>query len=167
MAKPEPRPHTPSHDSAHPPSFPTSEPPRSSDVLDDHWEIEATRERILWCRRKNLPYQTPAQATSVLTQLDEKIRSYPRSLWAILFDARGAPVPNSDPAMEAAIVKLRKQIFEGFAGAAVLVRTAAGNMQATRQAKEDGLTYGVFMDEKAAREYLAKCLAGKRRPTFF
>jgi hypothetical protein len=39
--------------------------------------------------------------------------------------------------------------------------------QVARQAKQDGSVYGVFREQKAALDYLARCLGGKRRTTLF
>lgn len=125
----------------------------------EHWTLQALPERILWCTRCSVPYMTPSHAQLVLFALNERLLPFPRSKWALLLDARYGPMPGADPGIEAVIVKMRRKLFEGFAGAAVLVRTATGQMQVARQAHQDGLQFGVFSDESAARAYLMGRLA--------
>lgn len=129
-----------------------------ADLLAAHWTTEFKPERIACCVRQPAHYATENEAETVLATLLHVLAPLPRPSWCILLDARATPGQVQEPAIEAVIVRYRKLLFEGFAGAAILTRTAAGTMQVWRQAKQDGVTYLVFSDEEAAYAYLRKRL---------
>ena len=89
-------------------------PSQREERLEDHWLIEPTKDRIVWCRRQNRPYQSPEQAEIILSMFNSRIERYPRSLWTILLDARGGPVPNPNPAIEQMIMKREHARISGF-----------------------------------------------------
>jgi hypothetical protein len=88
-----------------------------------------------------------AEGARVLGMLD-------RSRLKILVDLREAPL-TQDPAIEKSIGEHRKRIISGFSKVAILVRTAAGGLQVSRHAREDGVRIAVFQTEENARAYLA------------
>lgn len=72
---------------------------------------------------------------------------------AILVDIRAAPM-NNDPAFERSFAQYRTRIVRSAARAALLLRTKAGRLHATRLAREDGVALTVFEDEEAAHKWL-------------
>lgn len=135
----------------------------TSEVLADHWTVELLPARIIRCTRLARQYGSAAEAEQVLAALNEQLPGDTRHAYSILLDARATPALAQDPAIDAVIVRYRKLLFEGFAAAAILVKTATGTMQVWRQAKHDGVTYRVFNKEDAVLEYLAHALHADSR----
>lgn len=133
-------------------------PDSPDDELAQHWHIEILSSGVIRCIRQTRQYESAAEAEHILTKLSHRFPSDQRSRFSILLDARLTPAPSRDPGIDAVIVSYRKKLFEGFAAAAILVKTAAGTMQVWRQAKQDGVTYRVFNREDAAMDYLSKAL---------
>jgi len=139
-------------------------PANSSPSLADHWVVDTIPPGVFRCTRVARQYDSADEAEAVLAALLLTLPRENRQKYSILLDARATPAPTNDPAIEATISKYRKLLFEGFAAAAILVKTAAGTMQVWRQAKHDGVTYRVFNREDAALEYLAHELTPHYRP---
>ena len=131
--------------------------------LANHWLVERLPEGIIRCTRLARQYVSEAEAEEVLAALNGQLPVENRHEFSILLDARLTPAPSNDPAIDATIVRYRKLLFERFAAAAILVKTAAGTMQVWRQAKQDGVTYRVFNKEDAVLEYLADCVRIRRQ----
>jgi hypothetical protein len=74
---------------------------------------------------------------------------------ALLVDTRAAP-PRNDAEFEATFARLRARMFNGFAPRAVLMRSTAGQLQARRHAREDGIELEVFTQETDALAYLTR-----------
>ena len=71
----------------------------------------------------------------------------------MLVDLRAAPGRN-DPDFENAMAKQRLELLRGFAAIAILVQTAAGQLQISRIGREDGVDVAVFTDEFTAITWL-------------
>jgi hypothetical protein len=103
-------------------------------------------------RLKDLPlaeanYQ---QAVSTLDQFD-------RSQYKLLVDLRDSPLRN-DPSFENFVAKYRMRLFSGFIKTAILVKTAVGELQMNRLAREGKLAVAdnrkIFREEHEALAYL-------------
>ena len=76
-----------------------------------------------------------------------------RGRFGLLVDLRAAPGRN-DPDFENAMAKQRLELLRGFAAIAILVQTAAGQIQISRIGREDGVDVAVFTDEFTAITWL-------------
>lgn len=126
--------------------------------LTEHWRLDRLPPGIIRCTRIARQYVSVAEAEVILAALNAALPVENRNRYSILLDARATPAPATDPGIDAIIVRYRKLLFERFAAAAILVKTAAGTMQVWRQAKQDGVTYRVFNREDAALDYLTEAL---------
>lgn len=90
--------------------------------------------------------QAFADAVAALDRLE-------RPRFGLLVDLRAAPGRN-DPDFEHAMAKQRMELLRGFAGVAILVQTAAGQLQIARIGRQDGVDVAVFTDEFAAIAWL-------------
>jgi hypothetical protein len=116
------------------------------------FEVDHGR-RIVRYTRSAVPFATLDDATRTFRALGET-KSFDRSKYGLLSDVRNAPGRN-DPAFEAAIMRHRNDLFEGFARRATLVRTMAGQLQVQRLAREQHAPeLRVFHDEQEAIAYL-------------
>lgn len=76
-----------------------------------------------------------------------------RHRYALLLDSRDA-VPNNDPSYEASYARYRNDLHRGFRRMAVLIRTPAGNLQATRLVPNVETPVRVFQDREQAWTFL-------------
>lgn len=129
----------------------------SDDELAAHWQITFVPPGIFRCVRQARQYASATEAESVLATMNARLPVVRHTL-GIMLDARFTPAPTQDPNIDAIIIRYRKKLFEGFAAAAILVKTAAGTMQVWKQAKQDGVVYRVFNREDAVMEYLCRAL---------
>jgi hypothetical protein len=86
------------------------------------------------------------QAIEALSRLD-------RSRFGLLIDLREAPGRN-DAEFERAMASRRSELMRAFRSVAILVKTAVGELQVARIAREDGSDAKVFGDEAKALEWL-------------
>jgi len=96
--------------------------------------------------------------------VDEMLRSFegikraitpvPRARTNLLVDSRESPSRN-DPEFERALALHRRDVVRGFAKVLILVKTAAGRLQAMRYMKEDGTSMGLCSDVGEAGAYLS------------
>lgn len=76
-----------------------------------------------------------------------------RHRYSLLLDSRDA-VPNNDPSYEASYARYRNDLHRGFRRMAVLIRTPAGNLQATRLVPNVETPVRVFQDREQAWTFL-------------
>lgn len=112
---------------------------------------------VRYCRQPTpFPDLTAAQRC-----YDEVIATYDRigrRGRGILVDSRQA-IGRNDQAFEALLVEFRRRALPGFAGSAVLMRTAVGLLQAQRIDRNQRLTHLVTDDEAEAIAFLQQAVA--------
>ena len=128
---------------------------------DDYAEIIAEdAARILVFRRKNKRIEGKAALEKFFADVASSTGLPDRSGWRLLLDLREGPSRNDDD-YETTFKRYRGTVFAGFERRAALVKTAMGELQVrrlARDAQDDGQQ--VFDDETEARAWL---LGGKRR----
>jgi hypothetical protein len=120
-----------------------------------HWVVsrEPAR-RIIRVARTDVPFGDSTNWPHAVAALADVIGIFDRATHAVLLDLRAAAM-STDPEFERRVVPLQRKALDGFARAAVLVRTAVGLLQVTRSRRQSGGdTHGVFQDEDAALAYL-------------
>ncbi|MEW5854916.1 MAG: hypothetical protein AB2A00_39435 [Myxococcota bacterium] len=85
--------------------------------------------------------------------LEKVIQSVDRSRYVLLVDLRRGPLRN-DPEFEQAMERYRVGLSTGFRRVAVLVRSAVGELQVQRQARQNGGSAKIFHDEAEALTFL-------------
>jgi hypothetical protein len=74
---------------------------------------------------------------------------------SLLLDLRGGPPGRNDDPFERVSERWQQQLERLFPRQATLVRSAAGELQVRRIARERGIGGNVFRDEREALDYLA------------
>jgi hypothetical protein len=87
-----------------------------------------------------------------------------RERYALLLDSRDA-LPNNDPRYEASYARFRNDLHRGFQRIAVLVRTPAGNLQATRLVPVVDTPVRVFRDREAAWSFVSSRVSSLPAPS--
>lgn len=114
-----------------------------------HSRLEVDRSRqVVWLIRAPTQPASLEELVAAYETCFAQFRPEHRS-YGIIIDTRDAPGRN-DPAFEAAIHGLRAQIEGAFARIAVLVRSAAGALQARRLEAADGGDALITTDEQEA-----------------
>ncbi len=112
-----------------------------------------------WVEFRRSPLRLAAdEVTRAFTPFVEAVERLDRSRYVLLIDARDGPM-NNDPEFEKAMLPMMSAINRGFRLRAVVLRTAAGKLQATRADRTiqhtDNLSAArVFDDDSEARTYL-------------
>lgn len=115
-----------------------------------HVDVDADA-RLVRATRTALPFAAVDEMQRAHKELLRAVA--PFSDHGLLLDVRLGPA-RSDPEYETGLASLRRQITERFPRVAILVRSAAGGLQARRLARADGVTMRIFQDEDAALKYL-------------
>ncbi len=118
--------------------------------------------RIVRYRRTAQPFPDLAIAKRCY---DDVLASYDRigrRGRGLLVDSRDA-LGRNDPAFETLLIDFRRQAIPGFAGMAVLMRTAVGLLQAQRIDRSQSLPHLVTSDEAAAIAFLLQVVAASPR----
>jgi hypothetical protein len=124
-------------------------------LKNEFLRVSMDRERsLVHAVRTNVKFATAAECERVYAEAARVLAVLDRSRLKILVDLRDGPL-TQDPEIEKSIGEHRKRIIAGFSKVAILVRTAAGGLQVSRHAREDGLRIAVFQTEENARAYLA------------
>ncbi len=119
-----------------------------------HGSVEVDRpRRLVRIRRSGESFHTIEEVRTFYEAVAAAVEKLERRALVVLVDVRDAPARN-DPAFETTVASYRKRMFTGFARGAVLVRTAAGKLNVSRHAKDDGVELSVFQDEGAALTWL-------------
>lgn len=119
------------------------------------------QDRIVRVYRTAEPYPSLDVAESVLKRLVRHIESAQYKGFSMLLDTRDAAGRN-DPEFEELMVRYAPQLFAPFPRRAVLLRSVAGVMHASRVSlRHDSAAPDVFRDEREAMLYLQ----GKRPST--
>jgi hypothetical protein len=119
------------------------------------------QDRIVRVYRTAEPYPSLDIAESVLKRLVRHIQGAHYRGYGLLLDTRDAPGRN-DPSFEELMVRYAPLLFAPFLRRAVLLRSIAGAMQASRVSMHhDSVAPDVFRDERDALLYLQ----GKRPST--
>lgn len=105
--------------------------------------------------RSAVAFPSPQQVAPAFTQMLLLLDDLGRHRYALLLDSRDA-VPNNDPSYEASYARFREDLHRGFRRVAVLVRTPAGNLQASRLAPRTDAPLRVFLEREAAWEFVAE-----------
>lgn len=124
------------------------------ETLGEFWIVEVENIGIVHLWRTAEPYSDIASVVDSFEILLAKFREIGAAEKGLFVDFRRGPPARNDSEFEKAAKPYRTKLFEGFAVGAVLVKTAAGLMQLTRTAREDGRVYEVFDDEEELRSYL-------------
>jgi hypothetical protein len=102
--------------------------------------------------RTSTPFVDAAEIDATLADLGS-LAKIERSCFRLLLDLREGPLRNVEE-VEAALAKHRERMFGGYAGIAILVRSAVGKLQVQRVRRKDPVQGNVFQDEVAALAYL-------------
>jgi hypothetical protein len=123
-------------------------------VNDEYHSVTIDPEgSIVTIKRKSTPFPTVVECNRVYTDLVRRLQTLDRAKLNLLIDLRDV-APRNDPAYERIIGVHRKKIYNFFSKKALVVKTAAGVLQVSRHARDDGIDVVVFMDEVEARRYL-------------
>jgi hypothetical protein len=115
-------------------------------------EVDPARKYVRYVRSATA-FESVATYETVLDRLLEALERVERSHYAILVDMRLGPIRSGDD-FDASAFRFRREVFRGFARAAVLVATEIGRLQVTRHAREQGGGPTVFRDEGEALRFL-------------
>lgn len=99
--------------------------------------------------RSNVAFPSPEEVAPAFTSMLLLLDNLGRQRYALLLDSRDA-VPNNQPQYEASYARFRADIHRGFRKIAVVVKTPAGNLQATRLIPNVDTPVRVFQDREAA-----------------
>lgn len=119
-----------------------------------YWTMDRLRPAlVLRVRRTDEAYASVEDVKASFTELDRSMSSYNRRLFSLLVDLRSAPKRN-DPEYEKAAAQEPVILSRDFIRVAVLVATAAGQLQVGRIIRMSGIKMRLFDDEAEALEYL-------------
>lgn len=115
--------------------------------------------------RSGIAFPSPQAAVRAFAPLLLRLDDLGRHRYALLLDSRDA-VPNNDPRYEASYERFRTDLHRGFQRIAVLVRTSAGNLQATRLVPPVEMPVRVFQDRDAAWAFVTTGVSTLSAPPF-
>jgi hypothetical protein len=110
------------------------------------------RHQLAVVRRSTAPFASVEEMARAHTEVEAALQKLKAK--RLLIDVRDGPAGRNDPAFEEGGRAGRQRLTQGFELIAILVRTAAGELHATRLARLDGIECVVFSDEAAALAYL-------------
>lgn len=96
---------------------------------------------------------TIGQVTQAFASASAALDRIERNRFRLLLDFRAAPGRN-DPEFESAMARHRKELLRDFGAVAVLVQTAAGQLQVSRIGRQDGEVLAIFTEEDEALTWL-------------
>lgn len=108
--------------------------------------------RLIRVTRTPVPYTSAPELEASMRDFKE-LRRGDRAGYRLLLDVRDGPLRN-DEDFESVMRRYRPELFEGFAGMAILVKTAIGKLQMARIQRDEGTARAVFTDEREALAYL-------------
>jgi hypothetical protein len=111
---------------------------------------EDSATRVVRLRRTGAPFPATVDVRAEVDGLVSRFRRHHRE-YGVIIDMRDAP-PRNDPEFEEAMRHLRFVVGQSFARIVVLMRTATGQMQATRLHRQEGAQYHVTLDPEEALE---------------
>lgn len=103
--------------------------------------------------RTSAPFESPEECDAAWAEVVRVLDRLPRGAWRILVDLRDGPL-RSDPTFEQIGQRYRRALTDGFARAALLVRTTAGRIQLQRHQREQQFAVPIFDDESQAVAHL-------------
>ncbi len=115
-------------------------------------ELDAARGLVRYTR-SGVPFPSVGDAEAMFRAIGAVSLPRPRHELVLLSDVRAA-VGRNDAAFEQVVQTHGRELFEGFAKRAALVRTVVGSLQVKRMNRERVLPVEVFVDEAEALEYL-------------
>lgn len=128
-----------------------------------HWVVERDPTRpLVVVRRTSEPYASVSEVEASFRPLELALDASDRRAQVLLIDMRTAPSRN-DPDFEAAASSHPSRFARGFLRLAILVRTAAGKLQAQRYFRERGVETALFTDEHEATSLLLAPPSSRRR----
>lgn len=128
-----------------------------------HWVVEKDTVRpLLVVRRTPEPYAAVGEVEASFRPLEQALEGTDRRALVLLIDMRAAPFRN-DVDFETAANTHPQRFARGFLRLAVLVRTAAGRLQAQRYFRQRGLEIAAFTDELEATSLLLAPPSSRRR----
>lgn len=115
-------------------------------------ELDGAR-RLVRYTRSAVPFPSVADAEAMFRAIGNAQLPRPRRELVLLSDVRAA-IGRNDAAFEHVVQSHGRELFEGFAKRAALVRTVVGSLQVKRMNRERVLPVEVFVDEAEALAYL-------------
>ena len=136
-------------------------------ITTPHGAVEMDRpRRLVRMVRSGTPFNAIEEVRAFYESVAIAVEKLERRALMLLVDLREAPARN-DPAFETTVAGYRKRMFADFARIGILVKTAAGKLNVSRHAKDDGHEVTVFHDEDAALAWLdakGDTPSSRRRP---
>ena len=118
-----------------------------------HWLLDERPDGVLLITRTAEPYASSAEITRTFDDLLTALGPYRSATRPLLCDIRAAR-GRSDPEYYQAAAREPEELAKRFMRAAILVRTAVGEMQARRSLKGIARRIGVFASEEEALAFL-------------
>ncbi len=115
-------------------------------------EVDADRS-LVRVKRSAARFEQLDDVERAFSDVAGSVGGLDRTRHAFLLDLREGPLRN-DEAFENAVRKYAGQTTEGWRKSAMLVRSAVGELQLSRQGRESGLAFNVFRDEAEALRFL-------------
>lgn len=109
--------------------------------------------RIVKVKRTPEKFPSIESLEGVFADLTKAVKGVSKSEFGLLIDLRSGPFRN-DEAFETTVRKHTADLVNGWRKAALLVKTAVGELQISRQARETGNPQSVFRYEHEAIKFL-------------
>ncbi len=123
---------------------------------NDHFTVLVDERRgLIRTIRSDKPFTSLEQVERVFAELAATLDGLGRSRFSLFCDIRAAPGRN-DPQFEATLQRVRPSWISGFRKVAVLVKSAVGQLQIQRYARQDGIERLVSNDEEELLKYLTQ-----------
>ncbi len=117
-------------------------------------------ERVVEVVRSSVAFPSPEEVAPAFAAMLMLFDDLGRQRYSLLLDSREA-VPNNQPHYEASYARFRADLHRGFRKIAVVVKTPAGNLQATRLLPTTHAPSRVFQDRDVAWEFVAEPFSGR------
>lgn len=131
-------------------------------LWDNHWLVVVEGRSVIRLTRSEVPFDSVDSACASFAKVHAAMEGLDRSSYALLLDLRQGPSRN-DPGFEAATRPIRTKIKAGFWRIAMLVGTAAGELQVRRLTMQERTRAQVFDSERFALEYVRELPPALRR----
>ncbi len=105
--------------------------------------------RLVYVRRSERAFQDAKEWASAYARLTREIARYAQPGWSVVYDLRFVRGRN-DREFETSTAEYRRRVLTLFEQTAVVVRTAAGQMQVARHVREIRSNARVFFDLRTA-----------------
>jgi hypothetical protein len=112
---------------------------------------------VVVLRRSPAPFPGLAELNEAFSDVQRATARLARERHALLIDLRNGP-HRSDPGVESAIGRHRKQLLAGWRKVGFVVGTSVGAIQIQRHMRQDGIDAAVGQDDEAVFDELTKAL---------